>query len=512
MSAAPEYDRVPAVALCCRDRRQPPSPRSGKVHVKDMRLPTCVIAVRARFNVMDQALFLSRLQFGWVMSFHILFPAFTIGLASWIAFLEAWWLKTRDDHIRDLVFFWMKIFAVSFGVGVVSGIVMSFQFGTNWAAFSTDAGNVIGPLLTYEVLTAFFVEASFLGIMLFGWNRVGHKLHFLCTVMVALGTLVSTFWIMSANSWMQTPAGYTIRDGTFYPANWWHIVFNPSFPYRVTHMALAAFLTSAFMIGGIAAYYLLRGRFTHKARFCLKCAVAFAAIVAPLQIVVGDLSGQEVRRNQPAKLAAIEGLWETSSDVPLVLFAWPDEASESNAYAVSVPHLGSLVLTHSWHGSVRGLKSFAPENRPPVVIPFFSFRIMVALGVLMCLVPWYGLWLWRRGRLFASRRYQRVWMWMMPSGFVALLAGWYVAEVGRQPWVVQGLLRTSEAVSSVPAGSVLTSIIVYVCAYVGLFGFVGWYLWKILQRGPDRAPQRRQVHSSARPMSAGDPDPGGESS
>jgi cytochrome bd ubiquinol oxidase subunit I len=452
---------------------------------------------------MTEAVMLSRLQFGWVISFHILFPAFTIGLASWLAFLEAWWLKTRDDHVRDLYFFW-KVFAVSFGVGVVSGIVMSFQFGTNWAGFSGAAGNIVGPLLNYEVLTAFFMEATFLGVMLFGWQRVGHRTHFVATCMVAIGTLISTFWIISANSWMQTPAGYTLEHGVFYPADWFRIIFNPSFPYRLVHMVLAAFLTTAFMIGGISAYYLLRNRFVEKARLCLKCALVFAAIVVPLQIVAGDQSGLEVRHNQPTKLAAIEARWTTERNVPLTLFAIPDARTERNDYAFDVPHLGSLILTHSWSGEVKGLKDFPPDDRPPVLIPFFAFRVMVGLGILMLLISWYGLLKWKRGTLFMSRWYLRAWIWMMPSGFVALLSGWWVAEVGRQPWVVYGLLRTADAASPVPAGSVLASLVVYVVVYLTLFGFVGWYLLKMLRVGPVPAPQRRGVQTAARPLSLAD--------
>ena len=458
---------------------------------------------------MTDALFLSRLQFGWVISFHILFPAFTIGLASWLVFLEAWWLKTRNGHLRDLIFFWMKIFAVSFGVGVVSGIVMSFQFGPNWARFSVDAGNVVGPLLNYEVLTAFFVEASFLGIMLFGWQRVGHKTHFACTVMVAAGTLASTFWIMAANSWMQTPAGYVIKNGVFEPADWWQVIFNPSFGVRLPHMVLAAFLTTAFMIGGISAYYLLRNRFVDKATLCLKAALVFVAIVAPLQIIVGDLSGQEVARNQPAKLAALEGIWDSGSNVPWTVFAIPDEDAQRNDFALDIPHAGSLILTHSWSGAVKGLRDFPRDDQPPVAIPFYAFRIMVALGVLMVLVAWYGLWKWRHGTAFTSRAYLRSWIWMMPSGFIALIAGWWVAEVGRQPWVVYGLLRTSEAVSpNVTGGSVLASLIVYVTVYVALFGFVGWYLLKMLRIGPVAAPERKRVQTAARPLSLGDEEMG----
>lgn len=449
---------------------------------------------------MNEALFLSRLQFGWVISFHIIFPALTIGLASWLVFLEAWWLKTRSEPIRDLLFFWMKVFSISFGVGVVSGIVMSFQFGTNWAGFSTAAGNIVGPLLNYEVLTAFFVEASFLGVMLFGWNRVSHKVHFASTIMVALGTLASTFWIMSANSWMQTPAGYTLVDGVFYPESWWDIIFNPSFLYRLPHMVAAAFLSTAFIIGGVSAAYLLRGKFIKQAKFSLKCAIIFVAIMAPLQIVIGDLSGQQVLRDQPAKLAAMEGHWQSDGkQTPLVLFAIPNETAERNDYALEIPHLGSLILTHSWNGTISSLSDFDKSERPPVAIPFYAFRIMVALGVLMLIVAWLGLWRWHRQTLTRSRLYLQSWLWMMPSGFIALLAGWWVAEVGRQPWTVYGLLRTADSASLVPAGSVMASLIIYILVYVSLFGFVSWYLFKMLRTGPVAAPQRKsssKTHST----------------
>src|SRR4051812_9550803 len=305
---------------------------------------------------MSDAEFLSRIQFGFVISFHILFPAFTIGLAWWLAFLEALWLRKREDHIRDLYFFWLRIFAVSFGMGVVSGIVMSFQFGTNWSKFSIAAGNVIGPLLNYEVLTAFFLEATFLGVMLFGWRKVSDRMQFLATAMVAIGTLISTFWIIAANSWMQTPAGYELRDGVFYPVDWWAVIFNPSFPYRLPHMVLAAFLTTATVVGGIAATYLLRGEHIEKAKLMLRCALAFVAITTPVQILVGDMHGLNVREHQPAKLAAIEARWETEKSVPLTLFAIPDENAETNRFAIDVPHLGSLILTHDWNGEVKGLK------------------------------------------------------------------------------------------------------------------------------------------------------------
>jgi len=458
---------------------------------------------------MMTAEFLSRIQFGFVMSFHILFPAFTIGLASWLVFLEALWLRRRSEMLRDLYFFWLKVFAGSFGLGVVSGIVMSFQFGTNWAGLSTVAGNVLGPLLNYEVMTAFFLEATFLGVMLFGWNRVGHRTHFIATCMVALGTLISSFWILSANSWMQTPQGYAIVDGVIHATDWWAAIFNPSFPTRLVHMLLACFLSTALVIGGVSAWYLLRGIWQDKARLMLRCALVFVAIAIPLQIIAGDLSGLVVREYQPAKLAAIEARWTTERSVPLTLFAWPDEQAERNDYAVDVPHLGSLILTHSWNGEVKGLKDFPRADRPSVVAPFFSFRIMVGLGLLMLALAIAGLLLWWRRRLFDSRWYLRCWIAMMPAGFVALLTGWYTAEIGRQPWVVYGVLRTADAASPVAASSVLASLIVYCVTYLILFGFGSWYLLKVLRAGPDAAPVRVGFGATAaRPLAA--IDEGGE--
>jgi cytochrome d ubiquinol oxidase subunit I len=449
--------------------------------------------------------FLSRIQFGFVMSFHILFPAFTIGLASWLVFLEALWLRQRSAMLRDLYFFWLKVFAGSFGLGVVSGIVMSFQFGTNWAGLSTVAGNVLGPLLNYEVMTAFFLEATFLGVMLFGWNRVGHRTHFIATCMVALGTLISSFWILSANSWMQTPQGYAVVDGVIHATDWWAAIFNPSFPTRLVHMVLACFLSTALVVGGVSAWYLLRGVWQDKARLMLRCALVFVAIVIPLQIIVGDISGQVVRKYQPAKLAAIEARWTTEHNVPLTLFAWPDDKAEKNDYAVDVPHLGSLILTHSWSGEVKGLRDFPVQDRPPVAPPFFSFRIMVGLGLLMLALAALGLLLWWRRRLFDSRWYLRCWMAMMPAGFIALLTGWYTAEIGRQPWVVYGVLRTIDAASPVPASSVAASLIVYFVTYMILFGFGSWYLLKVLRHGPDTAPPRVGFSATpARPLAVVD--------
>jgi cytochrome d ubiquinol oxidase subunit I len=458
------------------------------------------------------ALLLSRIQFGFVISFHILFPAFTIGLASWLAFLEWRWLRTREDLLRDLYFFWLKIFAVSFGMGVVSGIVMSFQFGTNWATLSERAGDILGPLLSYEVLTAFFLEATFLGVMLFGWRKVSDGLHFFATCMVALGTLLSTFWIISANSWMQTPQGYALTpQGVFEPADWWAIIFNPSFPYRLAHMVLAAFLTTCFVIGGSAAWYLRRGVHVAAATRTLKLAVLFAAIAVPAQIIAGDLHGLNVREHQPIKLAAIEAHWRDepgATGVPLVLFGVPDPQAERNKYEVAVPKLGSLILTHSWNGTITPLTSVPRDERPPVAPVFYSFRVMVGLGVLMLVLAWGSAWAWRRGTLAASRWLLAGWNWMIPSGFIALLAGWYVNEMGRQPYVIYGLLRTADAVSpSLAAAAVWSSLIVYACAYAVIFGAGIWYLLKLFRVGPVPQPPkdtRGGEKTPARPLSVPD--------
>ncbi|NUO77905.1 MAG: cytochrome ubiquinol oxidase subunit I [Lysobacter sp.] len=461
------------------------------------------------------ALMLSRIQFGFVISFHILFPAFTIGLASWLAFLEWRWLRTRDTVWRDLYFFWTKIFAVSFGMGVVSGIVMSFQFGTNWAVLSEQAGNILGPLLSYEVLTAFFLEATFLGVMLFGWSRVEEKMHFLATCMVALGTLISTFWIISANSWMQTPAGYKIVEGVFEPDSWWAIVFNPSFPYRLAHMVLAAFITTCFVIGGVSAGYLRRGQHVEAARRMLKAAVIFAAITVPAQIFVGDLHGLNAREHQPIKVAAMEAHWENGSageGVPLILFAVPNEKAERNDYEIAIPKLGSVILTHTLDGEIQPLKSVPPEERPPVKPVFYAFRVMVGLGTAMLLLVLASLWAWKRKQLYDGRGFGRWvlngWRAMSLSGFVAILAGWYVVEIGRQPYVIYGLLRTADAVSAIDRASVMTSLIVFAVAYLIVFGAGIGYLLKLIRKGPhphEPAPRPGQGEkTAARPLSVPD--------
>jgi cytochrome d ubiquinol oxidase subunit I len=431
-----------------------------------------------------EVVLLSRIQFGFVMSFHIIFPAFTIGLASWLAFLAGAYLRTKRTLWRELYLFWMKIFAVSFALGVVSGIVMSFQFGTNWAELSARAGNVLGPLLSYEVLTAFFLEATFLGVMLFGWRRISPQMHFLATCMVALGTLVSTFWIISANSWMQTPAGYEIRDGVFHAANWWQVIFNPSFPIRLTHMVLAAFITTCFVIGGVSAIYLLQDRHREGAMLMLKLATAFAAITVPLQIFVGDLHGLIVYEHQPVKLAAMEGHWETRRGAPLLLFAVPDEANETNRYAVGIPKLGSLIVTHDLDGEIRGLKEVPPEERPPVAPVFYGFRVMVGIGILMLITAFWSLLRWRGDRLAKSRALLRTWACMSPAGFIAVLAGWYTTEIGRQPYVIYGLMRTSEAATAIDAASVKASLIAFATVYLFVFVAGAYYLLKLLRKGP----------------------------
>jgi cytochrome d ubiquinol oxidase subunit I len=437
------------------------------------------------------ALLLSRIQFAFTISFHIIFPAFTIGLASWLAALEFNWLRTQNPLYRNLFRFWVKVFAVSFGLGVVSGVVMSYQFGTNWSRFSEIAGNVVGPLMAYEVLTAFFLEAAFLGIMLFGWERVGDRLHFLATCMVALGTLISAFWILSTNSWMQTPAGFAIENGKMVPVDWFEIVFNPSFPLRYAHMVMGCYITTAFAVAGMSAWMLLRH--PHDApeaklaasRRSLSMALWFAAIFVPVQIVIGDLHGLGVLKYQPTKLAAIEGNWDRMSNMPLRLFAIPDEVAETNHYEIGIPKIGSWVLTHAFDGEVPGLKDVPREDRPPVWPVFFSFRIMVGLGFAMLGIGLWSLYLRWKGTLFTNRAFLTATMLMTPSGFGAVLFGWFTAEIGRQPFVVYGHLRTADAVSPVAAGAVATSLVIFFVVYAFIFGFGSYYLAKLLRRGPD---------------------------
>src|SRR4051812_32643038 len=423
-------------------------------------------------------LLLSRIQFGFVMSFHIIFPAFTIGLASWLAFLAGAYLKTRRTLWRDLYLFWLKIFAVSFALGVVSGLVMSFQFGTNWAELSARAGNILGPLLAYEVLTAFFLEATFLGVMLFGWRRISPRMHFFATCMVALGTLLSTFWIISASSWMHTPAGYEIVQGVYQPRSWLQIVFSPSFPVRLAHMVLAAYITTCFVIGGVSAAYLLKSRHREGATLMLKLAVGFAAIAVPLQMIVGDLHGLAVRKYQPVKLAAIEAIWETERGAPLLLFAIPNQKQEKNEYAVRIPKLGSLILSHDLNGEIAGLKEVPADRRPPVAPVFYAFRVMVGIGILMLSLVIASAIQWQRGRLAQSRWVLHWWRAMTVAGFVAVLLGWGTGGKGRQPFVVFGQKGKAEAFGGVNTTGGGTPPVVFSPGVLFFFFSGGFFLQK----------------------------------
>ncbi len=436
------------------------------------------------FDHLDPIL-LARIQFAFTISAHIIFPSLTIGLASYLAVLEALWLRTKDDSYMMVFDYWKKIFAVAFGMGVVSGIVMSYQFGTNWSVFSDKTGPILGPLMGYEVLSAFFLEAGFLGVMLFGRNRVGPKLHFFATVMVAVGTLFSAFWILSVNSWMQTPAGYAFNEyGQFIPDDWWEIVFNPSFPYRFVHMTMAAYLTTAFVVGGVGAWHLLRDRRNRGAQIMFSMAMWMALIMAPLQVFTGDLHGLNTLEHQPEKIAAMEGHYETRKGAPLILFGLPDDEAETTRYAIKIPNLASLILTHDWDGEVLGLTEWRKEDRPPAAIVFWSFRIMVAVGLAMVAI---GLWsaVTRfRGRLFEATWLQRAAVAMGPSGFLAVLAGWVTTEVGRQPWTVHGMLRTADSASPMAAAAVAPSLIAFVLVYTVVFGSGTFYILRMMNKRP----------------------------
>ena len=436
------------------------------------------------FDNLD-AVLLARFQFAFTISFHILFPAFTIGLASWLAVLEWRWLRTGQAVYAEVYRMWVKIFAVTFGMGVVSGVVLSFQFGTNWSVFADTVGNVLGPLLGYEVLTAFFLEASFLGIMLFGWNRVSPRMHFAATLIVAAGTLISAFWILAAGSWMQTPQGFRVgENGILFPTNWLEVIFNPSFPYRFFHMVVAAYLTTAFAVAGIGAFCLWRGRHVAHARVMFGMAMIMAVFVAPMQLLIGDLHGLNTLEHQPVKVAAMEGLWETQRGAPLKLFGWPDPQAEITRFSLNIPNLSSLILTHDWNGEVRGLKDWPKDERPPAAVIFWSFRIMVGLGLLMILTGVLALIFYLRQRLFDTRWFQFWCMALTPSGFVAVLAGWFVTEVGRQPYVVYGALRTAAAVSPLPGGPVVISLAAFVCTYAVVFGAGSYYILRLIGKGP----------------------------
>lgn len=440
---------------------------------------------------------LSRIQFGFTIGFHILFPTLTIGLAWFLVIFEGCWRKTARQHWLDLYQFWVKIFALTFGMGVVSGIVLEYEIGMNFSRFAAFAGPVLGPLLSAEVLTAFFVEAGFLGVMLFGWKRVGPRLHFLASLLVAIGTTNSAFWIISANSWMQTPQGVSIADGHVVPVDWLQIVLNPSFPYRVTHMLLASLLTTSLVVGGVSAYQWRRKGIDY-ARRGLRIAVFALAVIAPAQILAGDQSGLEVREHQPAKLAAIESIWHTRGDLPFVIFALPDQEAQKNRLSIEIPYAGSLILTHSIHDEVKGFDELPRDQQPPVVPVFFSFRIMVALGFWFLLLGWGGVALLRGARIERHNVYLRALAWSTPLGFVATICGWIVAESGRQPWVVYGMMRTADAISPVPAGAVAGSLATFVLVYGLLFGTYAYFVGRLVRSGPDLPARHPEAMRGAR--------------
>ena len=457
------------------------------------------------------ALELARIQFGFTIAFHIIFPAITIGLASDLAVLEGLWLWKREGVYRDLYRFWSNIFAVNFAMGVVSGLVMAYQFGTNWSYFSAFAGSITGPLLAYEVLTAFFLEAGFLGVMLFGWNKVGPGLHFFATLMVAAGTLISATWILASNSWMQTPQGFEIIGGRVVPVDWLKVIFNPSFPYRLAHMVVAAFLATALFVGASGGWHALNGRTTPVIRTMLSMAMWMVLLVTPLQIAIGDQHGLNTLQHQPAKIAALEGHWDNKpgESIPLILFGWPDMAAETTRYAVAIPALGSLLLTHDWNGRIRGLKDFPPEDRPNATIVFWTFRVMVGLGMLMLVLGVWSLWLRFRKRLFRAQWFLRFAVLMGPSGLIAILAGWLTTEIGRQPWVVYGVMRTKDAVSNHSALALSTTLVVIIVMYFAIFGTGVVYMLKLVAKGPAEqggddgaASEMSQTKRPARPLSA----------
>jgi cytochrome bd ubiquinol oxidase subunit I len=446
--------------------------------------------------------FLSRLQFAWVIAWHILMPAFTVGLASFIAVLEGMRLFTGREVYLRVSMFWIKIFSVSFGMGVVSGVIMPFQFGTNWSRFSDATADIIGPLLAYEGLTAFFLEAAFLGVLLFGRKLVPPWAHFIAALMVALGTLFSSFWILAANSWMQTPAGYELIDGRFVPRDWIEIIFNPSFPYRLGHTVVGFYVTTGFAVLGVAAWLLRSGRFYSEAKIMLSMTLWLLSVLVPLQILLGDEHGLNTREHQPAKLAAIEARWETERQVPLTLFAIPDESAETNRFAIDVPYLGSLILTHSLDGEVKGLKDFPVEDRPPVAIPFFAFRIMVGIGLLMLAMVVASWWLRWRDKLYDNAWYLRACLFMGPLGFIAVLAGWTTTEVGRQPWTVYGLMRTADSVPpSLTGGDVLISLLGYMAVYLIIFPAGIMVMVRMIRKGPVAGPEADSPIESGRPAS-----------
>jgi cytochrome d ubiquinol oxidase subunit I len=437
------------------------------------------------------ALALARVQFAANITFHILFPTITIALAWLLVYFKSKQDRTGDARWEEAYRFWVKVFALTFALGVVSGITMSFQFGTNWPGFMQTVGNVAGPLLGYEVLTAFFLEATFLGIMLFGRKRVSNRVHTFATWMVAIGTSLSAFWILVLNSWMQTPAGFEMRDGQAFVTSWTEVIFNPSMPYRFVHMMIASGLTIAFLVAGLSAFRMLKGDRTLANRTTLRVGVWLAAILIPIQIVAGDLHGLNTFEHQPAKVAAMEGLWEDTEGADLLLFAWPDEEQRENHFELAIPNGASLILTHELDGLVRGLNSFEGEH-PKVAPVFFGFRIMIGVGVLMLVVSWAAAWIMRRDRE-APDWLKRVLVGMTFSGWVATVAGWYVSEIGRQPWLVQGVLRTAEAAGPVTAGPIAVSLTVYLLMYLSLLvAYISVVFYLASQAAAGHLPRERE--------------------
>ena len=427
---------------------------------------------------------LSRIQMAFTLSFHIIFPSLNIGLALFLFIMEAIWLKTKNPLYLNICKYWTKIFALAFGMGVVSGVVMSYELGTNFGNFTNAIGEVLGSLFVYEVLTAFFVEAGFLGIMLFGWNKVGPKMHFFANAMVMVGTLLSAFWIMAANSWMQTPAGFHMVGDKFYIDSWMETIFNPSFVVRFIHMVLASYVTCCFVLAGISAWFLLRKRDMELSKKVFSIALGIAVIVVPLQLFMGDSVGLEVHKNQPLKTAAMEGVWETQKGAPFLVFAIPDKKLQKNLYSIEIPHMASVLNTHEWDGLLIGLKTVSPEDQPVVLSTFFGFRIMVGIGVLFLLMAFYSLWLRKRKRLYDTRWFLKLCVLATPLGVIATIAGWFTAETGRQPWVVYNLMRTAQGASDIPHQHVLISLISFVVIYLSVFSFFIYYLCKTIRKGP----------------------------
>lgn len=443
---------------------------------------------------------LSRIQFAFVVSFHAIFPVFTIGLASYITVLHALFYKTRNPAWDRLAYLWTKVFAVAFGMGVVSGIVMSFQFGTNWSNFAQASANFLGPILSYEVVTAFFLEAAFLGVLLFGRDKVPAGVHLFAAVMVATGTFISSFWILSANSWMQTPAGVELRDGMFHVTSWSEAIFNPSFPYRFMHMALASFLTGGFVVAGVSAWYLLRGREVEANRKALSMCLWLLLFIAPAQLFVGDLHGLSTLEHQPTKVAAMEGNWETSRNVPLLLFAIPDQENQTNHLEIPIPNLASLILTHEWDGEVPGITEVPVEEQPPVAIVFWSFRVMVGIGVLMILFALTGLVLRRNGRYWQAPWFLQGLRFMSVAPFLAVLTGWFVTETGRAPWLVYGIMDQAEALTpSLTGAMALFTLIGYIVVYALVFTAGLYYLMRVLYVGLEDT-YGEEEHEAERPM------------